>query len=146
LAGHVDEAVLDRLLNDRYFSSRPPKSLDRQRFSSEVVAGMSLEDGAATLTVFTARAIAAALDHLPESPKAWIVCGGGRHNPALMGALENSLQSVVVPAEAQGLNGDSVEAEAFAYLAVRSLRGLPLSFPSTTRVPAPMPGGVHHTA
>jgi anhydro-N-acetylmuramic acid kinase len=63
-----------------------------------------------------------------------------------MGALENSLQSVVVPAEAQGLNGDSVEAEAFAYLAVRSLRGLPLSFPSTTRVPAPMPGGVHHTA
>jgi anhydro-N-acetylmuramic acid kinase len=146
LAGHVDEAVLDRLLNDRYFSSRPPKSLDRQRFSSEVVAGMSLEDGAATLTVFTARAIAAALDHLPESPKAWIVCGGGRHNPALMGALENSLQAVVVPAEAQGLNGDSVEAEAFAYLAVRSLRGLPLSFPSTTRVPAPMPGGVHHTA
>lgn len=146
LSGHVDEGVLDRLLSDRYFYLRPPKSLDRQRFSTGAVEGMSLEDGAATLTVFTARSIAAAVHHLPEPPRAWVICGGGRRNPALMGALENLVRGVVMPAEAQGLNGDSLEAEAFAYLAVRSLRGLPLSFPSTTRVPAPMPGGVHHTA
>ncbi|HYM99299.1 MAG TPA: anhydro-N-acetylmuramic acid kinase [Aestuariivirgaceae bacterium] len=147
LSGHVDEEMLNRLMDDSYFTVRPPKSLDRQRFSIGRIAGMSLEDGAATLTLFTARSIAAAVNHLPDSPKAWIICGGGRRNPALMGALENAVQEgIVMPAEAQGLNGDALEAEAFAYLAVRSLHGLPLSFPSTTRVPVPMPGGVHHTA
>jgi anhydro-N-acetylmuramic acid kinase len=145
LKGRMDQSHLDRLLADRYFSRPPPKSLDRQNFSIDALAGLTLEDGAATLTMFTARAIAAAVDHLPEPPKVWIVCGGGRRNPALMGALENSVSGLVMPAEAQGLNGDSMEAEAFAYLAVRSLRGLPLSFPSTTRVAAPTPGGVLHT-
>jgi anhydro-N-acetylmuramic acid kinase len=147
LSGRVDEELLDQLMNDSYFTVRPPKSLDRQRFSVDQIAGMSLEDGAATLTLFTARSVAAAVKHLPDSPQAWIICGGGRRNPALMGALETVVKDgVVLPAEAQGLNGDALEAEAFAYLAVRSLCGLPLSFPSTTRVPAPTPGGVHHTA
>ena len=145
LTGRVDPNMLDRLLADSYFTRPPPKSLDRQNFPTDALSGMSLEDGAATLTMFTARAIAASVDHLPEPPKVWIICGGGRRNPALMGALENSAPGLVMPAEAQGLDGDSMEAEAFAYLAVRSLRGLPLSFPSTTRVAAPMPGGVLHT-
>jgi anhydro-N-acetylmuramic acid kinase len=145
LKGCVDQAILDRLLADDYFSRPPPKSLDRQNFSIDLIAGLSLEDGAATLTMFTARAIAAAVAHLPEPPRAWIICGGGRRNPALMGALENSVAGLVMPAEAQGFDGDSMEAEAFAYLAVRSLHGLPLSFPSTTRVAQPMPGGVLHT-
>jgi anhydro-N-acetylmuramic acid kinase len=146
LAGRVDESALKKLLSHRYFALRPPKSLDRQAFSVAAVTGLSLEDGAATLTLFTARAIAAAVKHLPERPNVWLVCGGGRKNPALMGALERSVEGLVMPAEAQGLNGDSLEAEAFAYLAVRSLRGLPLSYPSTTRVATPMPGGVLHTA
>jgi len=146
LAGRVDSSLVDQMLADSYFKLRPPKSLDRQRFTTGPIAGLSLEDGAATLTMFTARSIAAAVDHLPARPKAWIICGGGRRNPAIMGALENSVDGVVMPAEAQGLNGDALEAEAFAYLAVRSLYGLPLSFPSTTRVPKPTPGGVHHTA
>jgi anhydro-N-acetylmuramic acid kinase len=145
LQGKVDETMLARLLADPYFSLPPPKSLDRQSFSLEPLAGLSLNDGAATLTMFTARAIAAAVDHLPEAPKVWLACGGGRRNPAIMGALENSVSGLVMPAEAQGFDGDSIEAEAFAYLAVRSLRGLPLSFPTTTRVAAPMPGGVIHT-
>lgn len=145
LKGRVDGSILDRLLADGYFARRPPKSLDRQNFSIDGLAGLSLEDGAATLTMFTARAIAAAVDHLPAPPKVWIICGGGRRNPALMGALENCVAGLVMPAEAQGLDGDSMEAEAFAYLAVRSLHGLPLSFPSTTRVAEPMPGGVLHT-
>jgi anhydro-N-acetylmuramic acid kinase len=146
LSGRIDERLLDDLMSDRYFFQRPPKSLDRLRFKTEAVAGLTLEDGAATLTAFTARSIAAAVRHLPENPQAWIVCGGGRRNPALMGSLEIAVKGLVMPSEAQGLNGDSLEGEAIAYLAVRSLRGLPLSFPSTTRVPAPMPGGVHHTA
>jgi anhydro-N-acetylmuramic acid kinase len=145
LSGHVDEAAVTRLLSHEFFSLAPPKSLDRQSFSTGI-DDLSLEDGAATLTLFSARAIAGALSHLPEEPKVWIVCGGGRKNPALMGALENSLPGLVMPAEALGFDGDSLEAEAFAYLAVRSLRGLPLTFPSTTRVPTPTPGGVHHTA
>jgi anhydro-N-acetylmuramic acid kinase len=145
LSGHVDEAALARLLGHKFFSLTPPKSLDRQGFSTGI-DNLSLEDGAATLTMFSARAIAGSLRHLPEEPKLWIICGGGRKNPALMGALENSLPGLVMPAEAHGYNGDSLEAEAFAYLAVRSLRGLPLTFPSTTRVPVPTPGGVHHTA
>ena len=145
LRGRIEVNVLDQLLADPYFSLPPPKSLDRQNFSTDLLAGASVEDGAATLTMFTARTIATAVKHLPEVPKIWIVCGGGRRNPALMGALENSVSGLVMPAEAQGLDGDSIEAEAFAYLAVRSLRGLPLSFPSTTRVAAPMPGGVLHT-
>lgn len=145
LKGRVEQSLLDRLLSDRYFSLPPPKSLDRQNFSTDLLAGLSVENGAATLTMFTARSIAQAIKHLPEAPKVWIVCGGGRRNPALMGALASSVPGLVVPAEAQGLDGDSMEAEAFAYLAVRSLRGLPLSFPTTTRVAAPMPGGVLHT-
>jgi anhydro-N-acetylmuramic acid kinase len=89
-------------MHDSYFTARPPKSLDRQRFSIGRIAGMSLEDGAATLTLFTARSIAAALNHFPDSPKAWIICGGGRRNPAVMGALENEVQEgIVMPAEAQ---------------------------------------------
>jgi anhydro-N-acetylmuramic acid kinase len=107
---------------------------------------LSLEDGAATLTIFTARSVACAIQHFPQAPKAWIVCGGGRRNPALLGALEVEIEGLVMPAEAQGLDGDALEAEAFAYLAVRSLRRLPLSFPSTTRVPAPITGGILHTA
>jgi anhydro-N-acetylmuramic acid kinase len=146
LAGRVDENRLHELMNDHYFSQEPPKSIDRQKFTLDAVKGLSLEDGAATLTIFTARSVACAIQHFPQAPKAWIVCGGGRRNPALLGALEVEIEGLVMPAEAQGLDGDALEAEAFAYLAVRSLRRLPLSFPSTTRVPAPTTGGILHTA
>ncbi|MGH6874553.1 MAG: anhydro-N-acetylmuramic acid kinase [Aestuariivirgaceae bacterium] len=146
LAGRVDENRLHELMNDHYFSAKPPKSIDRQKFTLRPLTGLSLEDGAATLTLFTARSVAAAIQHFPQAPRAWIICGGGRRNPALIGALEAEIEGLVMPAEAQGLDGDSLEAEAFAYLAVRSLRGLPLSFPSTTRVPVPTSGGILHTA
>jgi anhydro-N-acetylmuramic acid kinase len=146
LAGRVDENRLHQLMNDHYFSEEPPKSIDRQKFTLRPVQGLSLEDGAATLTLFTARSVAAAIQHFPQAPGAWIICGGGRRNPALLGALEAEIEGLVMPAEAQGLDGDALEAEAFAYLAVRSLRHLPLSFPSTTRVRAPTTGGILHTA
>ena len=103
--------------------------------------GLGLADGAATLTAFSAGAVGRALDLLPERPTKLIVCGGGRRNPALMAALRRRAGVEAVPAEEVGWRGDAIEAECFAFLAVRALRGLPISFPATTGVPAPMTGG-----
>jgi len=102
---------------------------------------LSPQDGAATLTEMTAAAVAAALPHFPAAPRQWLVCGGGRHNPALMAALARALAAPVRPVEAAGWDGDALEAQAFAYLAVRSALGLPLSLPSTTGAPRPISGG-----
>lgn len=145
-AGHVDRDILAALLDNGYFGKTPPKSLDRLDFSGATVAGCSVEDGAATLTAFTVEAVRRALPHLPQPPRRWLVTGGGRHNPTLMGWLAEALAVPVEPVERCGWNGDALEAQAFAFLAVRSLRGLPLSLPSTTGVPAPMTGGRFHDA
>ncbi|MEL6289373.1 MAG: anhydro-N-acetylmuramic acid kinase [Pseudomonadota bacterium] len=141
-AGQVDAAALNRLLRHPFFAAPAPKSLDRNAFDPAAVDGLSLQDGCATLTAFTAETIARAREILPEAPGVWVVCGGGRKNRALMTALAERVEGLVIPAEAAGLHGDMLEAQAFAYLAVRSMRGLPLSFPETTGVSAPMTGGV----
>jgi anhydro-N-acetylmuramic acid kinase len=130
-----------QFLGDGYFERQAPKSLDRNSFAAITLDGLGLADGAATLVAVTARAIAASRQHFPEDPVLWVVCGGGRHNKAIMQALKRLLPRVE-PAEAFGFNGDAMEAEAWAYLAVRSLKGLPLSFPGTTGVPVPTAGGV----
>jgi anhydro-N-acetylmuramic acid kinase len=145
-AGRVDEAVLAGLLSHPYFAAPAPKSLDRDAFASQAWKGLTTEDGAATLAAFTVRAVARGLALLPERPVRWIVCGGGRRNAMFMESLKDALGAPVVPIEDIGLDGDATEAEAFAYLAVRSLRGLPLSFPSTTGVSRPMTGGALHRA
>lgn len=140
--GRVNENVIAHLMRNPFFAAPPPKSLDRMDFSLEMARNLSAEDGAATLTALTARAIAQAREHLPEAPQNWIVCGGGRHNPVLMRELRAALgPEKVTLAEDAGWRGDFVEAEAFAYLAARALRGLPISFPKTTGVPRPMTGG-----
>jgi anhydro-N-acetylmuramic acid kinase len=144
-AGHVNETVLAFMLEHPVFRQPPPKSLDRFDFPMTAVNGLSGPDGAATLAAFTAAAIARAKEHLPAEPKQWIICGGGRHNPVLMGELRTRLKGSVVTAEEAGWRGDFLEAEAFAYLAVRSVRGLPLSLPSTTGIPYPMTGGTLHS-
>ena len=144
LAGQVDQAALDRLLDNPYFARVPPKSLDRHDFSAAGLRGLSLEDGAATLAEFTVESVARARAHFPHPATRWLVCGGGRHNPALMRELQIALNVPVEPVDAVGWQGDALEAQAFGFLAVRSLRGLPLSLPSTTGVPEPMPGGVVH--
>jgi anhydro-N-acetylmuramic acid kinase len=141
LAGHASAAHVARFLEHPYFSRLPPKSLDRDDFRDFSPEGLSPEDGAATLTEMTAAAVAAALEHFPAAPREWLVCGGGRHNPALMAALARALAAPVRPVEAAGWDGDALEAQAFAYLAVRSALGLPLSLPSTTGAPHPMRGG-----
>ena len=143
-AGRVNEAVLASLLDHPMFLRPPPKSLDRLDFPMSAVDGLPAAEGAATLTAFTAAAIARAREHLPQAPKAWIICGGGRHNPVLMAQLRKRLAGKVMTAEEAGWRGDFLEAEAFAYLAVRSIKGLPLSLPSTTGIPHPMTGGKLH--
>lgn len=140
-AGRVEEAVLDGYLEDPYFSKRPPKSLDRDAFPLEFVSGLSVEDGAATLTALTAASAAGARRFFPEPAGRWLVTGGGRHNKAIMVALQQRLGVEVAPVEDIGWRGDALEAEAFAYLAVRSLKGLHLSIPSTTGCREPTTGG-----
>jgi anhydro-N-acetylmuramic acid kinase len=140
--GKVDDAALTALLANPYFGRVPPKSLDRNAFSLAPVQHLALEDGAATLTAFTAASIARAREHFPEQARLWVICGGGRRNKTLMSRIASHVESAVAPAEAVGFDGDSVEAEAWAYMAVRSLEGLPITFPGTTGVAAPMTGGV----
>ncbi|MFV0299103.1 MAG: anhydro-N-acetylmuramic acid kinase, partial [Hyphomicrobiaceae bacterium] len=103
---------------------------------------LSADDGAATLTAVTAHAIARAREFVPEEPKIWIMCGGGRRNATLMRMLAGLVGGIIVPAEALGFDGDGMEAEAWAYLATRSLMGVPLTFPATTGVAEPMQGGI----
>lgn len=141
LAGRVDEDRLARLLTHPYLEKPYPKSLDRFDFSADMAEGLPLEDGAALLTAFTASSVGKGLDLLPRRPGRLVVCGGGRHNPAIMAALEARAGVAALPAEAAGWRGDAVEAECFAFLAVRVLRGLPISFPSTTGAPRPLTGG-----
>lgn len=127
----------------RYLRRPPPKSLDRNDFHGilEAIEGLSTEDGAATLTAFTADCVAASLRHMPSAPARWLVCGGGRKNATMMKMLRDRLGAPVDPVEAVGLDGDMLEAQAFAYLAVRVLRGLPTSAPATTGCRAPVCGG-----
>jgi anhydro-N-acetylmuramic acid kinase len=139
--GAIDERVLAEMLDQPFFDLAPPKSLDRLDFSMAPVSGLSLEDGAATLTAFTAACVARSREHMSTLPSRWIVCGGGRKNPTLMQMLSERLNCPVDPAEAVGWRGDELEAEAFAYLAIRSVHGLPLSLPGTTGVPEPQMGG-----
>ncbi len=139
--GRVHEGLLAQLLEHPWFQAPPPKSLDRYDFNASMVRGLSLEDGAATLTAFTARAVERGLGHLPEQPDHVIACGGGRHNPTLMKMLAEAVPCQVLTAEQVDWRGDSIEAEAFAFLAVRTLRQLPISWPKTTGAPTPLKGG-----
>ncbi len=140
-SGKVDEVRLAQLLQHPYLSAPPPKSLDRFDFTSAMAEGLDPATGAATLTAFTAGAVGKGLDLLPTRPTKLIVSGGGRHNPLIMEMLKTRAGVEAVPAETVGWRGDAIEAECFAFLAVRVLRGLPISFPSTTGVPEPMTGG-----
>ncbi|HYD18157.1 MAG TPA: anhydro-N-acetylmuramic acid kinase [Patescibacteria group bacterium] len=145
--GMVNLPILTDLLNDKFFSEKPPKSLDRNAFVSAAWENLSVEDGAATLAAFTAHSVANALFFLPEKPREWIVAGGGRLNNTIMAMLREKLAAPVLSIDDIGLNGDAIEAEAFAFMAVRSYRGLPISFPKTTGVPHPMVGGkLNHVA
>jgi anhydro-N-acetylmuramic acid kinase len=140
-AGRVREEALASLLAHPYFAAIPPKSLDRYDFPLTSLDDASPEDAAATLVAFMAEGVRLGFQHASEAPRELIVAGGGRHNPQIMAALQARLPVTVRPAEALGWRGDTIEAEAFAYLAARCARGLPISFPGTTGVAAPLTGG-----
>ncbi|MBV8840473.1 MAG: anhydro-N-acetylmuramic acid kinase [Alphaproteobacteria bacterium] len=147
-AGTVDAAAVAKLLTHPFFAQPSPKSLDRNDFRAWVAAHAGLEaksvqDGAATLTALTAASVARVVEILPRAPKSWIIAGGGARNPTLVRMLRERLGAATVETAGQvGWSADALEAQAFAYLAVRSLKGLPLTFPSSTGVPRPMRGGV----
>lgn len=141
--GTVAMGALELLLDEPYFARIPPKSLDRNAFPDmmDLVAELSDEDAAATFTGICAAAVARGMEHCPIPPARVLVTGGGRHNPVLMQMLAVSLDCPVIPVEEVGLDGDMLEAQAFAHLAVRVARGLPTSGPSTTGVRALVGGG-----
>ena len=143
-SGAVNQAALAELMANPFFDAPPPKSLDRQDFHARaaIVSTLPDRDAVATLTAFTIESVAAALRHVPEPAARWLVTGGGRRNEAFMAGLSRRLGAPVEPVEAEGWDGDLIEAQCFGYLAVRSTLGLPLSLPTTTGVPAPMTGGV----
>lgn len=145
LSGTPDAVVLGRLLAQPYLAAAPPKSLDRLDFAQALrdagLERLTPADGAATLVAFCAGCVAAAAGHFPEPARLWLVGGGGRHNPALMRALSGAVGAPVQPAESVGWQGDALEAQAFGVLAARVVRGLPLTFPGTTGVAGPLPGG-----
>jgi len=141
--GQADDAWIRRSLELPFFALPPPKSLDRNDFAALKLGDMAPADGAATLTVFTAAAIARIIPLLPKPPKSWIVCGGGARNLTMLRMLrERVAPATVEAAETLGWSSDAIEAQAFGFLAARGLKGLPLSYPATTGVPMPMTGGV----
>lgn len=144
MEGEVETGALELFLAEPYFTRMPPKSLDRNDFAEMVglVRELSDADAAATLTAMCAAGVAAGMAHCPEPPEKVLVTGGGRKNPVLMEMLRVSLDCPVEPVEEVGLDGDMLEAQAFAYLAVRVARGLPTSCPATTGVSALVGGGV----
>jgi anhydro-N-acetylmuramic acid kinase len=141
--GGVVRAVVRRYLENPFFPRPGPKSLDRNDFTLEPAEGLELADGARTLAAVTAEAILKSAEHLPERPKLWILCGGGRRNPHIVADMKAGARDAeVVLAEDAGLRGDLTEAEAWAFLAIRSQRGLPLTWPTTTGCREPATGGV----
>lgn len=146
--GITDFALVQNFFLNDFFTRKPPKSLDRNEFIdfTRIIDDLSLEDGASLLTEITVRAIIAAKDFMPLAPKEWVITGGGRKNQEIMRRLKNYLGVPVKVIEEYGINGDALEAEAFAFLAVRSLYGLPITMPETTGVKKPATGGALYRA
>ncbi|MGA9765269.1 MAG: anhydro-N-acetylmuramic acid kinase [Rhodomicrobium sp.] len=142
LSGHPSREVLAALLAHPYFKAPAPKSLDRGTFTLDMIEGLSPADGAATLTAFTVAGIAAAARLLPAQPQIWVIAGGGTHNPHILQGLRRVLGAQTLTADAAGFSADFMEAQAFAYLAVRRLKELPSTFAGTTGVSSPVVAGV----
>ena len=139
--GRVDRAILARLVSQPWFDLPMPKSLDRDAFSLDPVRHLKLEDALATLAALTATTLAKGIA-IAGGADVIVVAGGGAHNPVILKMVAEASGAEVKRAIDLGWDGDFVEAHAFAYLAARSVAGLPLSLPETTGVPYPMPGGV----
>lgn len=143
--GRVDAGLVRHYMESPFFSGNIRRSLDRGDFAPPQKGEISLEDGARTLAHITGAAILKCAEYLPSTVKTWVVCGGGRRNRVIMAEFATQAAAHgarVITAEAAGLDGGAMEAEAWAWLAVRSLKGLPLTWPGTTGVEMPVTGGV----
>jgi anhydro-N-acetylmuramic acid kinase len=140
--GQTDGPRLEALLAHPFFLRKPPKSLDRNAFALDLMDGLSPEDGAATLTAFTAASLICGAAHFPAAPKIFVLSGGGTRNASLVGALRKLLPGRIELAGDRGWDAGAIEAQAFAFMAVRSLRGLPITFPGSTGISRPMTGGI----
>ncbi|GAA6210814.1 anhydro-N-acetylmuramic acid kinase [Hyphomicrobiales bacterium 4NK60-0047b] len=141
-SGIADDKIIRTFLNEAYFKSLPPKSLDRDQFKVPNLEHLSLEDGAATLTEITAQTIAMSKAFMDATPKHWIIVGGGAYNKELMRRLSCAVARDLTVSENLGWQSEAMEAEAFGFLAVRHLSDLPFSYPRTTGVSKPVSGGV----
>ena len=144
--GTVDEEAVKLMALNPYFRRSAPKYLDGYDFKMKAIEHLSVEDGAATLTALAAEALEKASEVLPDAPEGWIVCGSGRHNDIFMKELEARMEAPFVTAEEAGWQSDDLHAQAMAYLAVRSLKKLPITYPKTTKAPHPLTGGVYSRA
>ncbi len=146
-SGQADAGIVTAYMGHPYFSASAPKSLDRYDFTLSPVQELAFNDGMATLSAFTLQSLLAGVRLTGARPKTVVLAGGGRHNAHLVNQIKAALAPTrVVLAEDLGWRGGAVEAEAFAYMAIRALRGLPISFPGTTGVKAPLTGGQVYTA
>ncbi|MEE2662397.1 MAG: anhydro-N-acetylmuramic acid kinase [Pseudomonadota bacterium] len=145
-AGIPNDRLVQIMMEDPYFNSPPPKSLDRLDLNYKCISGLEPADGAATLVLYTCKTIMAAIQYVPEPPKRLLVTGGGRLNSTIMHELSCLTSIPVEPVEAVGWDGDMLEAQAFGFLAVRSIRGLHLSTPTTTGIRGPISGGILYQA
>lgn len=141
-SGHIDDAMVATWMNHPYFHLPAPKSLDRNAFRTDIAHALSAADRVATITDFTVQSVLTACKLMPTPIHALYVCGGGRHNHTIMQGLQKGLGVPVLPVETLNWQGDALEAQGFAYLAVRSRQRLPLSLPTTTGVKEPLTGGV----
>ena len=144
--GKIDAQALRLLLLNPYLRVSPPKSLALYEFKHDPLRRLHPADGRATLAAFIAGCLDQSEQFLPEPPGGYIICGEGRERTALMSVLRDRLEAEVAIAEDAGWRGDSLDAACFAFLAVRSLKKMPLTYPKTTRTPAPTRGGVYHRA
>ena len=140
--GNIKKEIIRNFLKKSYFSKLPPKSLDRSFFSLSLLRKLNIEDGTATLNNLAAESLLKAFDYFPNNPDLCILSGGGRLNKFLVELISNKLEkSQVLLTEKYNWNGDSIEAHAFAYLSVRKLLNLPITFPKTTGIKKPLTAG-----
>ncbi len=147
-SGKVNKIVFEKLKDNLYqkeneYSNNNPKTLsyDIKDFDLSIVKSLSLEDGAATLLEFTASSLYPTLKIAEKNKNTIILCGGGRLNTLLVEKLKEDSNSLKL-IEEFGIDGDFVESQAFAYLAIRCYLKLPISFPETTGCSKPCTGGV----
>ena len=141
-SGNVKKEIIQNFLKKPYFSKLPPKSLDRSFFSLSLLKKLKIRDGSATINYLVADTLLKAFGYFPNYPDLCILSGGGRHNKFLVELINKKIKkSKILLAENYNWNGDSIEAHAFAYLSVRKLLNLPITYPKITGVKKPLSGG-----